>query len=319
MGIEYLACGNVMSDRIHKEDGSYSEWNMGGPAFFALAGIRLWTENCKLVCRTGRNFAETYGKWMDANHVSRESVRYELENTTAYTLEYTLGGAYKAEGHQSLEHLGYLKTNPEDIDRAASSEVKGIYLAQNTDMVFWEKLAHVKAKYGFKIMWEAEYAPKWTDMSREVFFERLHNVLPLTDMWSLNHNEASHLFDIPREEDEAIIRELQKLPVEMTFYRVGSRGSFVVTKTEAYFCPVIKPFGESVDPTGCGNNSTAAAMYAWVSGADPAMVAVMANISAGFNAAQFGTYPLYTEEDKAMAAALAKEYHPQVKKFEMKL
>ena len=33
MGVEYLACGNIMSDRIQSEDGSYSEWNMGGPAF----------------------------------------------------------------------------------------------------------------------------------------------------------------------------------------------------------------------------------------------------------------------------------------------
>ena len=51
MAIEYLACGNIMSDRIERQDGSFSEWNMGGPAFFTLSGIRLWTKACKLVCR----------------------------------------------------------------------------------------------------------------------------------------------------------------------------------------------------------------------------------------------------------------------------
>ena len=33
MSIEYLACGNIMSDRIEDENGNVSEWNMGGPAF----------------------------------------------------------------------------------------------------------------------------------------------------------------------------------------------------------------------------------------------------------------------------------------------
>ena len=64
MAVEYLACGNIMSDRIERQDGSFSEWNMGGPAFFALSGIRLWTKACKLVCRTGEDYASTYGRWM---------------------------------------------------------------------------------------------------------------------------------------------------------------------------------------------------------------------------------------------------------------
>ena len=48
-------------------------------------------------------------------------------------------------------------------------------------------------------------------------------------------------------------------------------------------------------------------MYAYVSGEHPAMAAVMANISSGFNAAQKGPYPLYTEEDMQLARRLAAE------------
>ena len=75
MGVEYLACGNIMSDRIQSEDGSYSEWNMGGPAFYALSGMRIWTPQVKLVCKTGADYADSYGRWMDDNGVTRESVR----------------------------------------------------------------------------------------------------------------------------------------------------------------------------------------------------------------------------------------------------
>ena len=42
--IEYLACGNIMSDQVEHEDGTFSPWHIGGPALYALAGIRLWTD-----------------------------------------------------------------------------------------------------------------------------------------------------------------------------------------------------------------------------------------------------------------------------------
>ena len=311
MAVEYLACGNIMSDRIERQDGSFSEWNMGGPAFFALSGMRLWTKDCKLVCRTGEDYASTYGRWMDANGVPRDSVQVEAENVTRFTLKYNPDGSFSPTPHFSMEHLGYLKTHPEEIDLACEGQaVKGIYMAHNLDPVIWQKLCAVKEKYGFKIMWEIEYASQIRRMlrlTRQQILDRARRVMEVADLWSINHHEAADLFQLPREDDESIINELQKLPVEFTFYRVGSRGSYAVTPTNAYFCEAVDPFGPSVDPTGCGNCSTGTAMYAYVSGEHPAMAAVMANISSGFNAAQKGPYPLYTEEDMQLARRLAKE------------
>lgn len=303
--VEYLACGNIMSDRIQREDGSYTEWHMGGPAFFALSGIRLWTPNVKLVCRTGIDFLEMYGKWMDRNAVPMESVRFELEHHTRFTLTYGKDGSFKAVPHFTGEHLGYLKTSPREIDEACEGHnIKGIYLAQNTDRIFWEHLKNVKVRRGFKMMWEAEYLPEYIQMPKKGFLEQVRRNLSVAEMWSINHHEASDLFDIPADKDEFIINELQKLPSEMTFYRVGKRGSYVVTKTDAYFYPVVTPF-DDVDPTGCGNNSTAAAMYAYVNGCELKLVGIIANISAGYNANQMGPFLHYTREDTVAAEALA--------------
>lgn len=314
MDIEYLACGNIMSDRIENKDGTYSDWSMGGPAFFALSGIRLWTKSCKLVCQTGADAAETYGVWMERNGLTQESVRFEAEQTTRFTLKYVEGGKFIPTPHFSMEHLGYLKTHPDEIEEACTSAVKGIYLAQNTDAVFWEKLGRVKEKYGFKIMWEVEYARIFaSSVSRKEFLSKVRYAMLVADMWSINYNEASDLFNLSQEDDEAIINEIQKLPVELTLFRVGKRGSYAVTPTNAFFCESINPAGPSVDPTGCGNNSTAAAMYAHVSGESPGMVAIMANISSGYNAAQHGPYPLYTDETMAYARNLAKRYFDKLK------
>lgn len=309
MSVEYLACGNIMSDQIRQPDGSLSNLSMGGPAFYALAGMRLWTPSCKLVCGAGADYADTYGRWMDDNGVSRDSVRVELEHCSVVRIEYKENGIFGADIVYGQEHLGYLKTFPADIDRACEGEgVKGIYMAHNTDEVVWDKIGEVKRKRGFKIMWEVEYARKYRGYTCEEFLRRIRRVLEVADAWSLNHNEASDLFGLPREDDEGIIRRLQELPVEFTLYRVGSRGAYAVTKEGAWFCESIDPFGPSVDPTGCGNNSTGAAMQSWVAGDHPAMTAVKACISSGFNASQFGPYPLYTPEKMAYARSLAEKY-----------
>ena len=311
MSIEYLACGNIMSDRIEDENGNVSEWNMGGPAFYALSGMRIWTPNVKLVCKTGADYADTYGKWMDDNGVTRESVRVEVEEYTRFTLKYGENGVFGYKPHFSAEHLGFLKTHADDIDRAAEGyPIKGMYMAHNIDKVVWDNLRRVKDKHGFKIMWEIEYAGSIREkmgISRDTALSKIQYAMETADAWSLNCNEAADLFNLPREDDAGIINELQKLPIDFTFYRVGDRGSYAVTKTNAYFCPVLQPFGPSVDPTGCGNCSTGAAGYALFSGHHPAMVAAMGNVAGGFNAAQRGPYRLYTPEKMELARKLAQE------------
>lgn len=317
MAISYMACGNIMSDRIQGLDGSYSEWNMGGPAFYALSGIRLWTPEVKLVCKTGADYAGSYGKWMDQNGVSRESVRVEMEHHTRFTLSYNPDGSFTPVPSYSMEHLGFLKTHADDIDEAAQGySIKGIYMAHCLDRVIWENLRRVKEKHGFRIMWEIEYAGayrKAAGISREEVRDRVKHVLETADAWSLNCNEAADLFDLPREDDAAIINELQKLPTAFTFYRVGSRGSYAVTPTNAYFCPSLLPAGPAVDPTGCGNCSTGTAGYAYFAGYHPAMVAAMANVSAGFNVAQRGPYRQYNEQTLALAKEAAQKCFEQMK------
>ena len=65
--IEYLACGNIMSDIVENAQGEVSPIHIGGPAMYALAGIRMWTKNCKLVAQAGEDYRNTYGRWMDDN------------------------------------------------------------------------------------------------------------------------------------------------------------------------------------------------------------------------------------------------------------
>lgn len=300
---KYLACGNIMSDQIRYEDGTVSEWHIGGPALYALSGMRIWTKECELVSQVGEDYRETYGKWLDDNGLSHDSLRVEMEECTKIYLNYRRNtNAYTYEVGRSIEYLGYLKTHAKDIEEAMTSDVRGIYMANHTDKTVWKNLLKVKEEYGFAMMWELEYNDLYT---REEKLERLNLILPYVEMWSLNEEEAKDLFGM--ESEEGLIRHLQTLPVEMTFYRVGARGSFVITGERVIFAPSIIPQTTAVDPTGCGNCSTGAAMIGWLETHDAEMTAWMANIAAGFNAQQYGPVPVITDEIMDLAASIRAE------------
>lgn len=308
---KYLACGNIMSDYIINPGSDVrSERHMGGPAFYALSGIKLWEDDVKLVTRTGADWTEDYEKWMDANRISKESVKVDAEHVTTYQIAYDIHGKAIREKSYSFygdQAMGYLKTHPCDIEAALGADTAGIYKAEGADRVVWKQLGELKKRHGFKVMWELEFFHTGSDP------ERIAEAMPYADAWSLNHTEAAFLFGIPGEDDLAMLRKLQSLPIPCTFYRVGKRGAYAVTPLEAYFCEAIDT-APYVDQTGCGNSSTGAFGYALFAGCSLREALVMANVTSGFNCAQFGPVPLVTEEIRARAKALAAEYLPAVKK-----
>lgn len=295
--MKYVAAGNVMSDMVAQKDGTKSSIHIGGPAFFALSGIRLWEKDVALLSNVGADFYDYYGQWFDDNNMTRELVTIKAEHTTMHELSYNPDGSYNHHSVFGSENLGYLKITPKDLMDKMEG-VKGFYLAQNTDTVFWEGIKKAKEKHGFTMMWEMEAG----DCIPE-------NVVRSTDFakiagaWSLNGNEASKMFGIPRENEEDMINEIIKMGAEFCFFRVGSKGSYVIMGNNAYFNPsfdLVPP----VDPTGCGNCSTGTAMWAFCEGYDPVSIGLISNISAAYNVQQFGPYPKYDDKDMADAKAL---------------
>ena len=71
------------------------------------------------------------------------------------------------------------------------------------------------------------------------------------DAFSINIGEAQNLFGCVG--DQACITALQYLDVDLTLFRVGERGAYVVTPTDVIYLPPAP--GPVVDPTGCGNTS----------------------------------------------------------------
>ena len=144
---------------------------------------------------------------------------------------------------------------------------------------FWKQLREIRNRNDFELMWEIGIA-KGGRYDRGHLLQVLELLRP--EMASLNHNEAKDFFGV--EDREEIFRRIHDWKIPMFFYRAGSAGSYLLHRGKSWFVPSIDLEGAPhVDATGCGNSSTAAAMYAWRKTRNPVMTAIIANVTGGIN------------------------------------
>lgn len=290
--MDYIVFGNVMLDTVLPSANvdSGGGKHIGGPATFAYTGIRLWTDSVMQSSKVGEDYHELFDPWIEQNNIERSGFEVVVEYCNHAYLVYNPDGTYSSAKNVKrfrqdwIQDFGYMKTTPEQISYwTKKKKPKGIYIAQNVDRVWWRKLAEIKKRDCFKMMWEIE-APS----SHYEHMDSVLHALQYVDIFSINLQEAQNLFNLEAEED--IIRELQKLPVDYTLFRVGARGLYSVTPQKSYFLPSA-PVEREVDPTGCGNTATGAALYAYCEGHDLLMIGIMANVAAAQNIRQYGVIP----------------------------
>lgn len=308
---KYLAVGQCNCDVIVDEHGNHSEVKIGGSGFFALTGIRIFTEDCALVSNFGTNFIEDFRSWFRANGVSDEYCSVISEQTPAHYSRYTTDGKYegavKVDVRSTAEWLGYMHPKASDLKAAISDETVGFSIYQDADAIQWKLLMEAAEKHDTKVMWEVNHRVRDPKL--------IEKIAPIPHMFSINYNEVEEIFGIPKQNEMDAIELLRGFTNELCFYRVGAKGSYAITKDGAWFCPAIDPTGKSVDPMGCGNCSIGAAMYAHSSGHTPAEVAVMANVASGYNAAQLGPVPVITPEIQQQALQIVKDSMSLVKAY----
>ena len=284
--MKYLITGAAFIDNIVYPDGRRIDKIKGGCGIYAYSGVKLYEDDCQIVLGIGEDFEELYGDWFDVNGISRDGLFIKDEHTAQTVLTYEANGHYTSKNIYSGKH-GYhnpaLALSMDELEPFLSEDVKGIYL-QSDIYGNYGKAYDLKDKYGYRIMWEL---PPWPGSDYRSTMEK---TIEKCDIWSLNIKESFDIFGVDSEEEA--IRAIQSLKVPC-FYRVGDRGSYMVMPDGAYFMPSVHfvPDGDNVDPTGCGNCSTAAAMWAFCEGKTPKEICSFANVAAGYNAMQRGPYP----------------------------
>jgi sugar/nucleoside kinase (ribokinase family) len=260
----------------------------------------LWSSDVLYVSRVGPDFSDYFGEWLQNNRVSSGGLIFSLPRTHYSTLKYRGQGEYEETSKHGKEHEEFVyplsRLQSSDIARFCSSATKGIYLEANEDESIWNNLGEIRNMTDAKILWEVP-TDAVSDVRRRA--ETLDKV-NLVDAFSVNISEGEMLMQT---KDRSILLErFQSLSVPC-FLRAGKEGAYWISDTGIFFASSIL-IGPAVDPTGCGNASTAGALFAFAEGFSPERIPVMANISAAFTILQVGPYPQIGEAERRLAREL---------------
>ena len=303
--MEYIALGSWFLNDIAFADGRKMEDLMGGCGLFAYCGLLQYTSDALFLGAVGTDMEEKFGAFIDRNHISRKGFLTYPNRTTVARLRYEPDGQWNEEFFYGPRELGidvnfHVPEMYEKVEQVLSQgRTKGLYTVDKVaDRDSQRRMDRLREKYGVKLMWELFTA----DCRPENLKTLVEEALPCYDIYSLNRTESYTLFSVSTEE-EAIQRILEI--GRPCFFRAGSKGSYMIRDGHVAFMPTVNlvPREQEIDPTGCGNCSTAAALWAFCEGYDDLEIAALANVAAAYNGQQYGPWPTFTPELRAQALA----------------
>lgn len=282
----YIVVGPVIIDEM--ETGPRHTRLVPGGVLYALAGARTWTSDCLLVTNAGSDFGEVCGRWMSDNHLSTRGVRIALERTKRSRLRYVDGGLFDEEPvfdlaqHERIQRQD--RRTADQLLQAVDTATRGVYVEAADDDPLWHDGRVIALARRIPLMWEVQTRSALEPARRD----RTRAVARDVGLFSVNLPEACALFGVSTE--DAAVEAALAFGVPC-YLRVGAHGSYLLAGGEAHHEPGLT-LSEVVDPTGCGNASTAAALVGLGDGVAAADVPRMGNIAAAFVLQQFGPPPV---------------------------
>lgn len=289
--MEYLVGGYTMLNDIVFADGSSITDQLGGSVFSA-AGVKLWRDSVAYIGAVGEDFDRYYGPFFSANDI-RTEVKIRVSRTLHYVMRYEVDGSWheycKYGDEYESQAMAKSMLTPEMFAACCDEQTRGIYLEASLNTKIVDHFRELKAMMpSGKLMWEISTG----DLMNPERRERVLSLIDETDIYSINFNESKAFFGV--ETEEQAIRRILEL-AKPCFFRVGTKGAYQIQDGKATFLPSVGA-DDSVDATGCGNCSTATALIGFAEGLSPRETLAMANVSAGYNAKQYGPWPLVNDQ-----------------------
>jgi sugar/nucleoside kinase (ribokinase family) len=301
---------------LYEADGTIVPGVLGG-GVYCLGGIKPFCDDVVYVTVAGADFEEFYGPLFTANDYTTAGVYRRIPKTHHNKVMYQSDGRWREfsllgeDAYRAA--FGPSQITGEDIARFGDGETRGIYTESGLEEAFWTdtELAKMRAAAPHaKIMWELPYNNVFEPEKRAKFPEYVRKC----DIYSINEAEGKAIFGVDNR--EAVIQAILALGISC-FFRVGTDGAAMIVDGTVVCTPGVG-IENTVDPTGCGNCSTTAALYGYAEGLDPLETVAGASVAAAYNALQLGPYPAFSpavqvkvrREAKELAAWLRQNYGP---------
>lgn len=294
--MEYIVGGYTMINDIVLDKDHVICGKLGGSVFSA-AGVKLWNDSVAYVGVAGEDFEALYSEFLDNNGIQRAMLA-PFPETLRYRMTYSENGAWSevcANGPEYEEsaskasclHAGMFKGY-------CGEDTKGIYVEASVRQPVTDEFCELKKMMPHgKLMWEIASSDLYCPELRG----RVLSVIETADIYSMNYHEARAFFGVDSVADAV---ERLKGIGKPCFFRAGTDGACMIDGGKAEFLPAVGT-EDSVDPTGCGNCSTAAALVGFAEGRTLKETVAMANVAAWLNARQYGPWPVCDQKTRTAA------------------
>ncbi|MBS4208905.1 PfkB family carbohydrate kinase [Bacillus sp. FJAT-50079] len=270
--MKYVIVSTAVTDKTYQYGRTTPTINLGGAGTYALAGVKIWTDEVTLVTGVGADFASVHGKWFEENGLVMDQLQVKDEKTPTTIVKYFEDGERKETPAFGTNHYRLMEATVDDIQATLHSDVKGVYIFKEADLEFWYAVSQLKQNHRFTLMWEI-------NADSAVFDQIAHvkGIAEKVDIFSINRTEAHSL--LHKESINEMITEFKSWNTPLIFLRDGARGAYMIYEDECVHVPPVKN-AKVVDATGGGNSSSAGVLYGVCEGYSPYDSGVIGSISA---------------------------------------
>lgn len=286
--MEYVIATTVSTDEVHLADGTVMENQPGSAGFYALAGVRVFTDKVGICGGIGPEYLPRHEKWYRDNNVSTDGLIVRGAVAPTIVIHYYPDGTRTDEPNVGLAEFRALDPSLDEVFRCCGPETKGVYVFKALDRDYLDGLIGGRLRYGYKLMWEIS-----EDACKPENADVIESYLKYIDVFSINRGEAKMLYGVDDEAEAE--RRLAAASPNWVFFRRGSQGAHMLAQGVSYDCPSAHDI-QVVDTTGGGNSSSGAVLYACCEGYSPRMAGCMGSAAAAEIIKQFGVPDLFTPE-----------------------
>ncbi|MFZ9858161.1 MAG: carbohydrate kinase family protein [Roseiflexaceae bacterium] len=291
----YLIAGCTHINDLIYADGRTVTAQLGG-SIYAVNGIKTYYDDLLFVTTVGPDFDAYFGEYYRTNQLSQNGVHQVLPHTQYNMLTYQPDGRWGESSKYGADFEAQWATTSliqsAHILPFITHTTQGIYLESSVTEPIWQHLDAIRAAAPHAtMMWEVATS----DIETPARHANIADCIAAVDIYSINLPESLALFEVTSEADALTAIMAQDTPC---LFRVGTKGAYMVADGHAWFAPSYD-LEYSVDPTGCGNCATGAALYGMAEGLHPLHTVILANLAAALNARQYGPYPAYTATIRA--------------------
>lgn len=242
MPIDYVSVSNLIIDDISLPRGQKIYGNPGGAGYYALAGMKIWSNNLGLVANVGNDYMNFYRVGLDLMDVDLNGIQITTSRNTSRAWQ-----IYDEARNRTEIFQEDLSDQPLLIDSIPDNyfHAKGYHLLLPNDFDFQFTLLTKIRKLNpqSKIVWEpTDHHPYNEDQFKQL--------LTMVDVFSPNIDELLKLSNHGHILTAG--SELIGLGAKIVAARMGSEGSMIFTSDDRIWnIPAVVK--ELVDVTGAGN------------------------------------------------------------------